>query len=80
MDVTRAFAQHPARGRLPESAPSIPSSRPGSLIDLDVLVISNALAAENATPDRWRLPTYPAFTTEEVDSLVDWIEREAPSS
>ncbi len=46
----------------------------GSLIDLDVLVISNALAAENATPDRWRLPTYPAFTTEEVDSLVDWIE------
>ena len=39
------------------------------------MVISNALAAENSTGDKWRLPTYPAFAPEEVSSLVGWIEQ-----
>ena len=45
-----------------------------SLIDLDILVISNALAASNASFENWRLPTDPAFTADEVAAVIEWIE------
>jgi hypothetical protein len=46
-----------------------------SLADLDVLVISNALAERNdpQTGGTWTLPTPSAFTPAEIDALDAWI-------
>lgn len=44
----------------------------GSLGEPDVLVISNSLNAANA--EKWELPTPSAFTDEETQALVDFVE------
>ncbi len=43
-----------------------------ALADVDVLVIANPLAQENAV--RWRLPTYPAYSPSEISSLLAWVQ------
>ena len=43
-----------------------------SLQDADVLVIANALSAENV--GNWRLPTPSAFTEAEIDALDTWVQ------
>jgi hypothetical protein len=45
----------------------------GSLKDVHILVISNALAERNAKDD-WTLPTPPAFTAAEAIALREWVE------
>lgn len=42
-----------------------------SLAGIDILVIANALAADNH--DRWALPTPSAFTPVEVDAIHGWV-------
>lgn len=39
-----------------------------------VLVVANALAAENELPARWKLPTPSAFTTDEIAAVRAWVE------
>lgn len=41
---------------------------------VNILVVANALNAENA-PNRWRRPIRPAFTHEEVNAVKGWVER-----
>jgi len=41
---------------------------------VQILVIANALAAENA-PNNWRRPIGPAFTAAEVQAVKDWVTR-----
>ncbi len=43
-----------------------------SVAGFDVLVIANALAAENQ--QRWTLPTPSAFTDAEIDAIHAWVE------
>jgi hypothetical protein len=43
-----------------------------SLTGIDVLVISNALNASNI--GNWQLPTPSAFTPDEMDAVVRWVE------
>ena len=43
-----------------------------ALAGVDLLVIANALAEQNAR--KWSLPTPSAFKGEEIDALVKWIE------
>lgn len=47
--------------------------RDESLANVDVLVIANALAAENV--EEWRLPTPSAFTTDEIAAARRFVER-----
>ena len=44
-----------------------------SLANVDVLVIANALAAENV--ERWQLPTPSAFTVDEISAVRRFVER-----
>lgn len=44
-----------------------------SLAHIDILVIANALAAEN-TEGRWYLPTPSAFTDDEIEAVHGWVE------
>lgn len=44
-----------------------------SLEGVDLLVIANALAKENTSS--WKLPVSSAFTVDEIDQLVGWIEQ-----
>jgi hypothetical protein len=44
-----------------------------SLSDVEVLVIANALAAQNV--EEWRLPTPSAFTAEEIAAVHRFVER-----
>lgn len=44
-----------------------------SLQDVEVLVVANALHAESIDPRDWRQPVNPAFTAEEVTSIVNWV-------
>ena len=44
-----------------------------TLILCRVLVIANAVAAENATPAEWSFPHPSAFAREEINELVRWI-------
>jgi hypothetical protein len=46
-----------------------------SLSDIDVLVVANALAAENAQEENWRLPSPSAFTTGEITAVRSWVEQ-----
>lgn len=46
-----------------------------SLADVDVLVVSNALAERNAGAGGWTLPTPSAFDEREIDDLVAWVEQ-----
>ncbi len=46
---------------------------PGSLADVDILVIANALAEENV--ESWDLPNPPAFTDREVRVVRQWVGR-----
>lgn len=51
-----------------------PSTEPftlAALKPLEVLVISNALSAENVT--QWSLPNHSAFTDEEIQSVATWV-------
>jgi hypothetical protein len=48
---------------------------PEGLDGTDVLVVANALAAENEAEDDWRLPSPSAFTTEEIAAVRSWVER-----
>jgi hypothetical protein len=41
---------------------------------MNILVVANALNAENA-PNRWRRPIRPAFTHEEVNAVKEWVEK-----
>lgn len=43
------------------------------LKDCHILVISNALAANNV--GRWYVPVYPAFADEEVRAVKNWVEK-----
>ena len=43
-----------------------------ALAEVDVLVIANALAAENRR--RWRLPNHSAFSAEEIEAVRSWVE------
>lgn len=42
------------------------------LMDCHILVISNALAANNV--GRWYMPVYPALTKEEVNVVKNWVD------
>ncbi len=44
----------------------------GSLADVDVLVISNSLNSINR--ENWELPTPSAFSEEEIETIVDFVE------
>ena len=44
-----------------------------SLSGVDVLVVANALAAENALTLGWRLPTPSAFTPGEIGAVEAWV-------
>lgn len=44
-----------------------------SLASIDLLVISNAIAAQNI--EDWSLPNHSAFTTAEVAAVHDWVSR-----
>lgn len=39
-----------------------------------ILVIANALAAANANPNNWTLPTPPAFSPPEIAAVRDWVQ------
>jgi len=54
-----------------EVIPHRDSVTTASLAGVDILVIANALAAENH--DRWALPTPSAFTPAEVDAIHGWV-------
>lgn len=47
---------------------------PASLKGIDVLVVANALAAENEDEADWNLPTPSAFTTGEIAAVRSWVE------
>jgi hypothetical protein len=44
---------------------------PGSLDEVDILVIANAVAEANV--DNWDRPNHPAFTGEEVEMVKGWV-------
>ncbi len=44
-----------------------------SLPEGAILVVANALSERNQ--NKWSLPTYPAFTTEEVAAVKSWVEQ-----
>jgi hypothetical protein len=48
------------------------SSTPESLARGDIFVIANALAESDVK--KWRLPTSPAFTGDEVEAIHDWVK------
>lgn len=47
---------------------------PQGLDGTDVLVVANALAAENESQEDWKLPTPSAFTTDEISAVRSWVE------
>lgn len=53
--------------------PSKAAFSKASLKDGKVLVIANALAEKNQT--EWTLPTPPAFTSDEVAAVKEWVEK-----
>jgi hypothetical protein len=46
-----------------------------SLSRARVLVIANAVAAQNRAGENWRLPSYSAFTPAEVAAVAAWVRR-----
>jgi hypothetical protein len=44
------------------------------LTGTDILVVANALAAENASEDDWKLPSPSAFTSDEIAAVRAWVE------
>jgi hypothetical protein len=59
-------------GFIVESSKSPLSAK--SLKKADVLVIANALNAQNVTDDEnWKTPILPAFTKDEIDAVEKWV-------
>jgi len=46
----------------------------GTLADLDVLVVANALNERNESGENWTLPTPSAFTPQEIATVRAWVE------
>lgn len=46
---------------------------PKALAAVKILVISNALAKQNANVENWSLPTPSAFTDQEITTIRDWV-------